>query len=431
MFSSFFSAAPPVDPTAPNFHSVTTNVSDSDLFGPLEPKDMEWACAGGFVTETQTFYIIADDGRNIMYQLIHSSVGLWYPTLQFNCKIYDPKTGESIWKSINVANFVTPPPGLDKRSAKSDQCSITYQSKPGSDHPESYLLSANLGVDLQVSLEVSRPATAPGWKLGKGPKGGFSYFGPDLEKPEGYVVHRFWPLTEVEGHLIINGKAESLTGSGMFVHAIQGMRPNLVASSWDFHHFQSKELGGVSAIQMEFVTCDTHGRHGAGSGPVTVNVGSLVINKKLVTVTGRTTWPGEKDESTIVSKSTHLNNILDPHTGYQKPSELDVEWSGPSLVADAPGTVSGKVFMDVGDVDQPKGLIERVDILAEIPYVLKAAVSYVAGTKPFMYQWINPTKIHLTGPEAIAPGLSEGVDVEGRMYTESTFISLIPEKVAA
>ena len=48
--------------------------------------------------------------------------------------------------------------------------------------------------------------------------------------------------------------------------------------------------------------------------------------------------------------------------------------------------MSGKVEMDVGTLDQPKGLIERVDIMAEIPYVLKAAVSYVAGTKPYMYQ---------------------------------------------
>ncbi|KAJ2926920.1 hypothetical protein H1R20_g10191, partial [Candolleomyces eurysporus] len=428
MFSSFFSAAP-ADPHAPNFHAVTTNVSDSDLLGPLEPKDTEWLCAtGGFVTETQTFYFITEDGVTMMYQIIHSAVGLWYPTIQFNCKIYDPKTGEVTWKSVNVTNFVTPPPGLDKRSSKADEFSITYQSRPGTDHPEAYLLSANLGAELQVSLEVSRPATVQGWKLGKGEKGGYSYFGPDVQKPEGYVIHRFWPHIKVEGHVISKGKAEPFSGGGVFIHAIQGMRPNLVASAWNFHLFQSKELGGVSAIQMEFTTCDTHGKAGAGSGPVKVNVGSLVINNKLATVTGATTWPGDKEGSgTVVSKTVHLNPVFDSETGYKKPNQVAVEWKGPSVVSGAPGVVSGKVEMDVGDLDNPKGLIERVDIMAEIPYVLKAAVSYVAGTKPYMYQWINPVKLHLTGPDEIAPGLSNGVEANGHLYTESTFISLVAD----
>lgn len=104
-------------------------------------------------------------------------------------------------------------------------------------------------------------------------------------------------------------------------------------------------------------------------------------------VTGVTTWPGDKEASeTVVSKTLHLNAVLDAETGYKKPNQVRVEWKGPSVVSGAPGSVSGKVEMDVGTLDQPVGLIERVDIMAEIPYVLKAAVSYVAGTKPYMYQ---------------------------------------------
>lgn len=65
----------PVDPKAPNFHSVTTNLSEGSLFGELEPKDTEWLCAGGFVTETQTFYTVTEDGQFLNCQIIHSSVG--------------------------------------------------------------------------------------------------------------------------------------------------------------------------------------------------------------------------------------------------------------------------------------------------------------------------------------------------------------------
>ncbi|KAF8905098.1 oxidative stress survival Svf1-like protein [Gymnopilus junonius] len=360
MFSSIFSTAPPVDPHAPNFHSVSSKFPESELFGELEHKDNEWICAGGFVAETQTFYINAEDGTSIMCQVIHSSVGVWFPTIQFTCKIANPAKGEKIWKSINVNNFVTPAPGYDKRSSKADEYSILFKSNPGSEFPETISIRANLGVDLQVSLELQQPASIPGFKVGKGPEGGYSYFGTDPNKADGYVVHRFWPLVRASGHLIRHGKAEPLKGAGMFVHAIQGMRPNLVASRWNFGFFHSDELGGISAIQMEFTTTDTHGKRGSGSGGVVINVGSLVIGDKLACVTTETKWPGEELARNLISRTTHLNLEHDPDTTYDKPNEILFEWKGPSIVADAPGTVEAKLQADLGTVADPKGLIEKV-----------------------------------------------------------------------
>jgi len=272
-------------------------------------------------------------------------------------------------------------------------------------------------------LDVRRPAAIPGYKVGKGPKGGYSYFGPDLQKPEGYVIHRFWPRFKATGTVIRNGKAEAFQGPGMLVHAIQGMRPNLVASAWNFAHFQSDQLGGVSAIQMEFKTLDTHGNRGAGSGGVVVNVGSLVVGDKLAAVTTETKWPRENPTGSVVSRATHLKSEQDPDTSYRKPTEILWEWKALSIIPDAPGIIEAQVQVDVGSVAEPKGLIEKVDVLAEIPYVLKVAVNYVAGTKPYIYQWLNPVKLLLSGPEALAPGLSSGVEVEGILYTEATFIS--------
>ena len=40
-----------------------------------------------------------------------------------------------------------------------------------------------------------------------------------------------------------------------------------------------------------------------------------------------------------------------------------------------------------------------------------------------MRQWLNPAKLSIAGPEALSPGLSSGVEVEGVLYNESTFIS--------
>lgn len=316
----------------------------------------------------------------------HFPKSVWYPTIQLTCKIYDSKTKQLTWKSINVNNFATP---SDKRSSKADEFSFTYKSKPGdSEYPESYSIQANPAPEVQIFLEVARPASIPGWKVGKGAEGGYSQFGPDPSNPEGYVIHRFWPRFKASGHVVLGGQAKPLEGHGMFVHAIQGMRPNLVAASWNFAHFQSQDHGGVSAIQMEFKTIDAYGKKGAGSGGVSVNIGSLVVGNKLATITAETKYPGETNDadSPVQCRVTHLRPALDAETSYQKPGGLLFEWAGPSLVSDKPGSYKASLDVDLGDVEQPKGLIEKVDVLAEIPKVLKIAVNYVAGTKPYIYQ---------------------------------------------
>ncbi|KZT20138.1 survival factor 1 [Neolentinus lepideus HHB14362 ss-1] len=422
MFSSFWSGAT-ADPHATNFHPVSSR-PDSDLFGELEPKDTEWqATTSGFITETQIWYTTLEDGTSVMVQVIHSSVGVWYPTIQLTCKIVNPNTKEKIWRSVNVTNFVSPPPGLDKRSSKCDQFTIKHATHEDSDYPESYAINANFSDDLQVSLEIKRPASAPGFKVGKGPKGGYSYFGPDPENAEGYVIHRFWPRYVGTGHIIHKGQASPIQGPGMFVHAIQGMRPNLVASRWNFANFQSNESGGFSAIQMDFTTTDAYGRKGAGSGFVTVSVGSLVIDGKLALVTAETKWPDEAlpERADVMSRAVHLKPVHDPDTGYDAPTEIVYRWAGPSIGGGGP--VDATLQVPLGDPSNYDGLIEKVDVLAEIPYVLKTVVNYVAGTKPYIYQWLKDVKLVVKGPDSLLPGLSEGLTVEGKLYSEATFIS--------
>lgn len=65
-----------VDPQAQNIHPVSSAFKPDELFGELEAEDLHWTCASGFVTETQTFYHILDDGTFLMCQVIHSSTGL-------------------------------------------------------------------------------------------------------------------------------------------------------------------------------------------------------------------------------------------------------------------------------------------------------------------------------------------------------------------
>ena len=370
---------------------------------------------------------------------------MWFPTIQFTCKIYNLTTKEQTWRSLTVSNFVSPPPGQDKRSCKADPFSITHRST-GNDPAiaESYAITVNLSADLQIILTVSRPSEASGFKVGKGEKGGFSYFGKDAKDAEGYVVHRFWPHTTAEGHIIRNGVAQTIKAStGMFVHAIQGMRPNLVASRWNFGWFSTPEKGGVSAIQMEFTTPGTYGKKGSGSGGTIINVGSIVIGGKLASVTAETRWKGEEDivAGDVQSRAVHYDTVLDSDTSYKAPSKLGFYWTAPSVIPDATGRVKAELEVETGSGHAPEGLIEKVDILGEIPWALKQIV-YATGTKPYMYQvsdqpmqsswacltssssqWLKPATLKVTAPTQMLGGDNESEEIPGNVYMEATFIS--------
>ncbi|KAE8211539.1 hypothetical protein CF327_g4724 [Tilletia walkeri] len=460
-WGSWLTGAPADAASKPNFQPITS-LPQNELFGPLTPGDLEWTCAGGFTTETQVWYTLLPDGAFASSQIIHSSVGLWYPQIQFTFKYFNPKTGQKIWKSVAVTKFVTPPPAgsgrdknksYDKRSSKSDQFSVLHDTLP--DGSESYEISASFDQEVQIAYTYTRPAAAKGWKLGAGREGGKSIFGSNPDSPDGYVVHRFWPQAKTSGHLIIKGSLVDAAGNGMFIHAIQGMRPNLVASTWNFANFQSDALGGVAAILMQFTTTPQYGeakpeaeqqqaaaaQTGAGrvaaalTGPererVTVTIGSITVGGQLVAIAGSTAVKGSLLPSTSQTNVEHLNAVQDPETGYPAPQQIKYVWDAPALdPASGKGKsatqVKAELATDLG-VPYPssatKGLIEKVDLLGEMPAVVKKLVNYAAGTKPFIYQTMNPAKLALTLPEGTAAGEPGSHTVDGVLFEEHTFIS--------
>ncbi len=257
--------------------------------------------------------------------------------------------------------------------------------------------------------------------MGEGPTGGKSIFGSNPASPDGYVVHRFWPRAQSQGHIISNGQAIDGKGQGMFVHAIQGMRPNLVASTWNFANFQSEELGGVAAIMMEFTTTRDYGEPAAaghsGRKSLTVNIGSITVGDKLVAVTAHT---GGRDATNTPASSSvsHKEKALDPETGYQAPTKIDYHWSGP-VIGQGSATAQADLSLALGQPHPaPKGLVDKVDVLAEIPYVVRKLVNVVAGTKPYIYQTLNPAELSVALPEG-----GKQV-VKGTLFEEHTFINV-------
>ena len=343
---------------------------------------------------------------------------LWYPQIQVTFKYYNPTTGQKIWKSLSVSKFETPAPagsGRDKaasydgRSCKGEQFSVLHSTLP--DGSESYEITAHMDAEVQLGYTYTRPASCAGWKVGAGAEGGKSFFGANQASPDGFVVHRFWPRAHTSGHILLKGQALDARGTGMFVHAIQGMRPNLVASRWNFANFQSDALGGVSAISMEFTTTSDYGGEpgsaasskAAASGAEaskrretrTVTIGSVVVGERLVAVTAGTrgaAGSAPKHSNTAVE---HLECVQDPDTGYSVPQAIRYLWDGallaapPSEKGDTAQRVQAELRVELGPphpVAQSKGLVDKVDVLGEMPAVVKKVVSYMAGTKPFIYQ---------------------------------------------
>ena len=253
-------------------------------------------------------------------------------------------------------------------------------------------------------------------------------------------MHRFWPFATTSGLFIINGRAIEATGQGMFVQAIQGMRPNLVASRWNFGNFQSKEMGGTSAIMMEFTTTSDYGKAGAEAGatrkPQTVTIGSIVCGGQLVAVVGATRLAVRGSEQEPLSSHTPATHIQheacakDELTGYSVPQKMTFVLDGPALVGvDRPSAdvrVHATMDVNLGAPTAMQGLIEKVDVLAEIPFMVRKIVNYVAGTKPYIYQTLNATQMKLEIPEAVKNAIgasSTSLELQGSLFEEHTFIS--------
>lgn len=85
----------------------------------------------------------------------------------------------------------------------------------------SYTLKSAVNEDSLVNLTFTR--SAPGFVVGKD---GTTYFGTDAQNPWGSMRHAFWPRCAVEGTIQTSKETIDLKGRGVFIHALQGMKPH-------------------------------------------------------------------------------------------------------------------------------------------------------------------------------------------------------------
>ncbi|KAJ5952208.1 uncharacterized protein N7479_010621 [Penicillium vulpinum] len=348
--------------------------AETTPFTNVNKEILRWRAYSYTNVETQTFYIMADNGTLVFVQVIYSNIVGIHTTAQFNVKIFDRSgKGDNKWYSDPLSNYMFDENML---SFGADNLSLTLNEEGNS-----YTIKSTVNGGALVDLKFSQ--AAPGFVVGKD---GTSYFGTDPKNPWGSMRHAFWPRCAVEGSIITKDQTYDLSGRGVFIMALQGMKPHHAAARWNFINFQTPTY---SAIMMEYTTPPSY-------GSTTVNVGGIVKDGEVI-------YAGTSNGV------VHTESGQDEGSDWPAPKSIKWNWSGK--------TTDGKEL--TAEVDGPLGpRLDRIDVMAEVPGFIKSIAGSVAGTRPYIFQYSPQDKLSLK----MKIGDQE-ITEEGTMFSESTFIS--------
>ena len=214
--------------------------------------------------------------------------------------------------------------------------------------------------------------------------------------------HAFWPRCQVQGSIITKTGEIDFKGRGLFIHALQGMKPHhagkiaaslgylptdsTIAAKWNFMNFQSPTF---SAVMMEYTTP-------ASYGSTIVNVGGIATDGKILCASSS-------------NAATHMKVKQDVENEWPEPEEVKFTWSG---ATENKEPVTALLEGHFGK------RIDRIDVMAKVPGFIKTIVGGTVGTKPYIYQYSPQTrlsiKVDINGTETVE---------EGSLFSEATFIS--------
>ncbi|CUM49737.1 Survival factor 1 [Debaryomyces fabryi] len=349
-------------------HPITDTVNnESKCYRETTIEDFGWIQPTSTNVETQTFYFSClKTGYLGFAQVIHSNVMGVHTTAQFTFRLFNFKGKEedNLWTSTKLEDF-----RCEGSNFYANELSIELDKDN-----TLYRLKSSVNKDSVVDLTVVK--LVPGVIFGEN---GTTYYGDDLANPWGSMRHLFWPRCSVTGTVKSGDKVFEIEGFTMFVMAMQGMKPHHAAKAWNFLNFQSESH---SAVQMEFTTPRSYAN-------TKVNIAILTSNDKILSCS-------------VNNEIVHENAEVD-EVGWPVPKSITFNFEG---VSDDNKKVVGKVHGAL------KTLVERVDVMAEIPQFIKNIASGVAGTRPYIYQFCNDMEIEI-----------DGTKESGVSYSEATFIS--------
>lgn len=360
-------AEPEYGPDA--IHPVTQSIANGEPTSrETTGADFAWRKPSSTNVETQTFYYSdLKSGYTGFAQVIHSNIMGIKNTAQFTFRLYNNNLGAEdplcIWTSTALEDF---------RTEGSNFYAKDLSIELSGENSNVYTIKSKVCPKSEVDLVVTK--LVPGVIFGAD---GTTLYGDDIENPWGAMRHAFWPRCSAKGTIKLGDTSLEIDGYTMFVMALQGMKPHHAAKSWNFLNFQSENF---SAVQMEFTTPSSYAN-------TKVNVAILTSKDKIIATS---------IDNEIIHENAEADNV-----GWKVPKAITFNFTE--------GTNSEVIATVRGNLTR---LIERVDVMAEIPQFVKNIVSGVAGTKPYIYQFCNTLTIEY-----------EGMSEDGIAFNEATFIS--------
>lgn len=436
-------------------HSVADRVKGKQPYRETSRRDLYWLAPDHTNVETATFYFTnLESGILGFAQIIHSNVIGIHTQAQFTFRVYDARVDNedlNLWTSTKLENFRIDGPNFyaDNLSVELDQDNRTYH------------LKSSVNEKSKVDLTFTR--LTPGCKVGDDPS---TYYGDNIGEPWGRMRHVFWPRNKVTGKMDlkvpvkqqepegVNGEQapqnteqqareqpkrntdesgdnggdqpaedgeaeeeeeeledlhieftdESLTLS-MFVMAFQGMKPHHAAKAWNFLYYHSKDH---SLSLMEFITPKSYAN-------TKVSVGIITSKDEVLGIS-------------VNNDFRHLNSSVDS-VGWNVPKDLSVELNAikrtvpdEKIAAAVSASANSPAEKEKYNKDTQLNavvegklhrLVERIDVMNEIPSFVKSIVSGVAGTKPYIYQYADEFTLQL----------QDASKEKGLAWAEVTFIS--------
>ncbi|CCE92470.1 Svf1p TDEL_0E02270 [Torulaspora delbrueckii] len=387
-------------------HTVTDRVEGKQPFCETTREDFCWLKPDHTNVETVTFYF-SDLTTGVVgfAQIIHSNIVGIHTQAQFTFRIFNSKKPDelNLWTSTKLEDFRVEGPNFYAKDLSLEL----------NEEDNEYHFVSQVNEKSTVDLTFTR--LTPGCKVGEDPN---TYYGDNLEEPWGKMRHVFWPRNSIRGTINLKkpepteneeqeeepqetGKSvyeeQTITfgpndkAYSMFVMAFQGMKPHHAAKAWNFMYFHSEKH---TAVLMEFVTPKSYAN-------TKVTIGILTSDKDILAVTTN-------------NEFSHLDPQIDS-VGWNVPQSVSIAYDGFSPEVTDEQVASGDYKKVTAKVEGPlQNLIERIDVMNEIPNFIKTIVSGVAGTKPYIYQYAEDNFTLQVDDQPYEHGVA---------WTEVTFIS--------
>ncbi|QLQ81949.1 hypothetical protein HG537_0G02030 [Torulaspora globosa] len=322
--------------------------------------------------ETQTLYFTdLTSGRCGFVQLLYSSVmGGVYKGFQLNFKVFrsreDDREDIDIWESFKVEDIES----FEPLKVISKEVSFEFKSAPHDDEVVATLVikvdigkrsngSSGVKLDLMVDLFEGFMVKPDGcsYYLEKGVTKDELKEQQDKLQSKKMLRHLFVPRTKCHGTISYETKNghkvnfDLVDVPGLYIDAVQGLAPQKAACRWNFLCYQDRVS---SLLCMEYTTSEDHKR------------------------TKVTIWC-HTEQNKIKAVGSSING---QHVKFDT-TEKDTEtgWSNPTSIS-----------FPLDFQEKRLRLVNRYDVLGEMPSIVKSLVENLANVKPFIYQYCQDSK---------------------------------------